>query len=141
MVVDTIEVACMWDIAAELYTKVIEATSKVLGNLLISAHISHFYANGVGYYFTFGGVAPKGKTDFEFYQECWNATVKAVEELGGSFGHHHGVGITRSHWMPVEWGNAFELLKGFKKIVDPNNIFNPGKIFESTWKIKEGDEN
>ncbi len=70
------------DYASDVYEKVIEATSKVLGNLLISAHISHFYANGVGYYFTFGGVAPKGKTDLEFYQECWNVTVKAVSVPG-----------------------------------------------------------
>jgi len=140
IVADTIEVACMWDIAPELYDKVIEATSAVQGNLLVSAHISHFYPNGVGYYFTFGGVPPKGKTDFEFYQECWNATVKAVEDLGGSFAHHHGVGINRSHWMATEWGKAFEVLKDVKKLLDPNNILNPGKIYESTWKNKGEDE-
>ncbi|MGQ4872819.1 MAG: FAD-binding oxidoreductase [Promethearchaeia archaeon] len=139
IVADTIEVACMWDVAAELYHKVIEETSKVQGNLLISAHISHFYPNGVGYYFTFGGVPPKGKSDFEFYKECWDATIKAVEEIGGAFGHHHGVGINRSHWMSVEWGKAFETLKNIKKLLDPNNILNPGKIYESTWEKLRGD--
>jgi alkyldihydroxyacetonephosphate synthase len=140
IVADTIEVACMWDKAAELYHKVKEEASSIYGNLLISAHISHFYPNGVGYYFTFGGVPPKNTTDFEFYKECWNATVKAVEELGGSFGHHHGVGINRSHWMPIEWGESFKTLKAIKKTLDPNNILNPGKIYESTWKA-EGGEN
>lgn len=140
IVADTIEVACLWDVAAELYHKVLDETSKVTGNLLISAHISHFYPNGVGYYFTFGGVPPKGKEDFDFYQECWNATVKAVEDIGGSFGHHHGVGINRSHWMPVEWGKAFDTLKSIKKLLDPNNILNPGKIYESTWKEKGGEQ-
>jgi len=138
IVADTIEVACMWDKAAELYHKVKEATKSIYGNLLISAHISHFYPNGVGYYFTFGGVPPKNKSDFEFYKECWNATIKAVEELGGSFGHHHGVGINRSHWMPIEWGNSFETLKSIKKMLDPNNILNPGKIYESIWKEEGG---
>ncbi len=139
IVADTLEVACLWDKAAELYHKVTDATSVIPGNLMVTAHISHFYPNGVGYYFTFGGVPPKGKTDLEFYQECWNTTVKAVEDLGGSFGHHHGVGINRSHWMPIEWGKAFETLKSIKKLLDPNNILNPGKIYESIWEEKGGE--
>jgi len=137
MIADTIEVAILWDKAAELYTNVVEATSAVKGNILISAHISHFYPNGVGYYFTFGGVPPKGTSEFKFYKDCWNATIKAVEDTGGSFGHHHGVGINRSHWMEQEWGKSFEILKSIKKLLDPNNIFNPGKIYESLWKEKE----
>ena len=140
MVADTIEVACMWDVAGELYHKVIDATSSVKGNMLISAHISHFYPNGVGYYFTFGGIPTGDKSDFDFYKECWNATVKAVEEVGGSFGHHHGVGINRSHWMETEWGKAFNYLKSIKKLLDPNNILNPGKIYESTWESQGGDD-
>ncbi len=140
MVADTIEVAIMWDKAVELYNKVIEANKAVNGNILITAHISHFYPNGVGYYFTFGGVPMDDKTDFEFYQACWNATVKVVEEMGGAFGHHHGVGINRSHWMETEWGKAFETLKSIKKLLDPNNILNPGKIYVSTWKQQGGEK-
>lgn len=140
IVADTLEVACLWDVAAELYYKVTEATSSVKGNILISAHISHFYPNGVGYYFTFGGVPTDDKTELDFYQDCWNATVKAVEDLGGSFGHHHGVGINRSGWMEKEWGNAFITLKQIKKLLDPKNILNPGKIYENTWKTQGGNE-
>ncbi|MGV9202399.1 MAG: FAD-binding oxidoreductase [Promethearchaeia archaeon] len=140
MVADTIEVAVMWDKALELYDNVIESTSSVKGNLLISAHISHFYPNGVGYYFTFGGVPPDDKSQFDFYKECWDATVEAVEEVGGSFGHHHGVGINRSHWMQKEWGKSFETLKKFKKLLDPKNILNPGKIYEPTWEELRGEK-
>jgi len=139
IIADTIEVAIMWDNATEIYDAVLKAIKSVPGNLLVSAHISHFYPNGVGYYFTFGGVPPKGKSDFEFYQECWNATIKAVEDLGGSFGHHHGVGINRSHWMEREWGESFKTLKAIKNLLDPNNILNPGKIYINTWKEKGGD--
>ncbi|MFO8018861.1 MAG: FAD-binding oxidoreductase [Promethearchaeia archaeon] len=140
MIADTIEVAVMWDKASELYDKVIESTSNVKGNLLISAHISHFYPNGVGYYFTFGGIPPDDKSGFDFYKECWDATVEAVEDVGGSFGHHHGVGINRSHWMHKEWGKGFETLKKFKKLLDPKNILNPGKIYEPTWEEQRGDK-
>ena len=77
--------------------------------------------------------------DFEFYQNVWNTVIKTVEDAGGSFGHHHGVGISRSHWMPVEWGKSFDTLKDIKKLLDPNNILNPGKIYENPWD--EGGEN
>ncbi len=141
IVADTIEIAIMWEKAAEVYHAVLEATSKIMGNLLISAHVSHFYSNGVGYYFTFGGVPPKGTSEFEFYQQCWNTTVKTVLDIGGSFGHHHGVGISRSHWMEREWGTVgLDKMKKIKNILDPNNILNPGKIYLNTWKIKEGEQ-
>ena len=134
MVIDTIEIGFLWDKAADMYHFVLEAAKSVKGLMIITAHVSHFYPNGVGFYFTFAGIPPKEKTDFEFFQEVWNTIIKAVEDCGGSFGHHHGVGINRAKWMPVEWGKAFDSLKFIKKLLDPNNILNPGKVYESTWK-------
>jgi alkyldihydroxyacetonephosphate synthase len=134
LVFDTIEIGFLWDKAADMYHSVIEATKKVKGMVMITAHVSHFYPNGVGFYFTFAGVPPKELTDLEFYQEVWDTVIKTVEDCGGSFGHHHGVGINRSKWMPVEWGKSFDTLKKIKKLLDPNNILNPGKIYESLWK-------
>ncbi|MHA2036886.1 MAG: FAD-binding oxidoreductase [Promethearchaeota archaeon] len=134
MVFDTIEIGFLWDGAAEMYHSVIEATKGVKGIVIITAHVSHFYPNGVGFYFTFAGIPPEEKTNFEYYQDVWNTVVKTVEECGGSFGHHHGVGINRSKWMPVEWGKSFDTLKKIKKLLDPNNILNPGKIYETPWK-------
>jgi len=134
LVFDTIEIGFLWDKAGDMYHSVIEATKKVRGIVMITAHVSHFYPNGVGFYFTFAGVPPKEKTDLEFYQEVWDMVIKTVEDCGGSFGHHHGVGINRSKWMPVEWGKSFDTLKNIKKLLDPNNILNPGKIYENAWK-------
>jgi len=134
MVFDTIEIGFLWDKAAEMYHSVLEAAKEVKGLILITAHVSHFYPNGVGFYFTFAGIPPKDQTDLEFYQEVWDTVIKTVEDCGGSFGHHHGVGINRSKWMSVEWGKAFDSLKQIKKLLDPNNILNPGKIYESVWK-------
>jgi hypothetical protein len=31
--------------------------------------------------------------------------------------------------MQLEHGEEFELLKGIKKLIDPKNIMNPGKLF------------
>ena len=134
IVFDTLEVASLWENAADIYHSVLEVMKKVKGMLMITAHVSHFYPNGVGIYFSFGGVPPKEKSDLEFYQECWDTTIKAVLDAGGSIAHHHGIGINRSHWMENEWGDAMITLRKIKKLLDPNNILNPGKIYVDTWK-------
>lgn len=137
IVFDTIEVASLWENAAKIYHAVVNSMDKVKGNLLITAHVSHFYPNGVGIYFSFGGVPPKGTSELEFYQKCWDTVIKAVLDSGGSIAHHHGIGINRSHWMEREWGEAMKVMKAFKKLLDPNNILNPGKIYEPTWRGSE----
>jgi alkyldihydroxyacetonephosphate synthase len=134
LTIDTIEVAVSWDNVVRMYHHVLEEVKSVKGVVLFTAHVSHFYPNGVGIYFSFGGVEMDESSNFEFYQKIWDTTMKAVLESGGSIAHHHGIGINRSNWMDKEWGKSMEILKKFKRILDPNNIFNPGKVYESTWK-------
>jgi alkyldihydroxyacetonephosphate synthase len=134
IVFDTIEVASLWDKASDCYHYVLEAMKNLHGIIMITAHVSHFYPNGIGIYFSFGGVPDKEQTDLEYYQECWDTIIKSVLDAGGSIAHHHGIGINRSHWMEKELGNSMNTLKEIKKLLDPNNILNPGKIYENTWK-------
>lgn len=62
---------------------------------------------------------------------------KAVDELfnitlslGGTITGEHGVGMTKMKYLPKEIGaTQIELMKGIKKVFDPQNILNPGKIF------------
>lgn len=134
IVFDTLEVASLWDNATDVYHTVLDSMNQFKGILMITAHISHFYPNGVGIYFSFGGVPPRGITDAKFYQDCWDRTIKGVLDAGGSIAHHHGIGINRSHWMHEELGKALDTLKKIKNVLDPNNILNPGKIYVETWK-------
>jgi len=51
-------------------------------------------------------------------------------ELGGTISGEHGVGITKTRYMPKEIGpTELLLMKKIKKAFDPNGILNPGKIF------------
>ncbi len=134
IVFETVEVASLWENAANIYHTVLESMNKVKGLLMITAHVSHFYPNGVGIYFSWGGVPLKGNTDLDFYQECWNTTIKAVLDAGGSIAHHHGIGINRAHWMDQEWGVAMNTMRKIKNLLDPKNILNPGKLYVRTWK-------
>jgi alkyldihydroxyacetonephosphate synthase len=137
IVFDTIEVASSWDNAGEVYHNVLNNMDNIKGILMITAHVSHFYPNGVGIYFSWGGVPPRGMSELEFYQEGWDTVIKAVIDAGGSIAHHHGIGINRSHWMEKEWGSAMKYLLKIKELLDPNNILNPGKIYSKIWKRGE----
>ncbi|MBF0234960.1 MAG: FAD-binding protein [Desulfamplus sp.] len=51
-------------------------------------------------------------------------------ELGGTITGEHGVGITKMKYLPKEIGESeMEIMRGIKKVFDPDNILNPGKIF------------
>jgi glycolate oxidase len=53
-----------------------------------------------------------------------------VVELGGTLSGEHGIGIAKKPFMELAVSPIqLELMKGIKKVFDPNNILNPGKIF------------
>ena len=55
---------------------------------------------------------------------------KLAVELGGTLSGEHGIGIAKRPYMPIALGAVnLELMRGIKKVFDPNGILNPGKIF------------
>lgn len=58
--------------------------------------------------------------------ELFDATLS----LGGTITGEHGVGITKKKYFVREIGQAeIELMRGIKRVFDPGNLLNPGKIF------------
>ena len=50
--------------------------------------------------------------------------------LGGTLSGEHGIGISKAPYLLMELSpEVLETLKAIKKLFDPNNILNPGKIF------------
>jgi len=50
--------------------------------------------------------------------------------LGGTLSGEHGVGLTKAPYVNMELGPIeIEVMKKIKRVLDPNNILNPGKIF------------
>ena len=50
--------------------------------------------------------------------------------LGGTLSGEHGIGIAKRPYMPIAMKETnLELMRGIKKVFDPNGILNPGKIF------------
>lgn len=128
---DTVEVSCGWKNALQLYNTVISAMRDVEGVVVASGHASHFYPQGVCFYFTFGGIPPKKKTPHAFYTEVWGAIMRACLDSGGSISHHHGIGITRTPWLSEEMGARLAMLEKIKRTLDPEGIMNPGKMVRS----------
>ncbi len=73
------------------------------------------------------------KTDPDQYKRAHDAVDELFEvtlKLGGTITGEHGVGITKMKYLQKEIGpGELALMKGIKKVFDPHNILNPGKIF------------
>lgn len=59
-------------------------------------------------------------------------TYRATAALGGRISGEHGIGCKRKKYMHTVVSEEYlNLLRTVKKAFDPNNIMNPGKVFES----------
>jgi glycolate oxidase len=76
---------------------------------------------------------PKYKKSYE-NEEIQGILIKIfelVKSLGGTISGEHGIGLIQKSFMPVMFDPiSMELMKGIKKVFDPNNILNAGKIFD-----------
>jgi glycolate oxidase len=71
-------------------------------------------------------------------EEYWNTKVnegigeifKLTVSLGGTLSGEHGIGIAKRPYMALAMSEVnLNLMRGIKKVFDPNGILNPGKIF------------
>jgi glycolate oxidase len=63
--------------------------------------------------------------------EILKELYKLTSDLGGMISGEHGIGHKRKDYMPLVTSNDYiEIIKSIKLSLDPNNILNPGKIFD-----------
>jgi glycolate oxidase len=56
-----------------------------------------------------------------------------VKGLGGTISGEHGIGLIQKPYMDIIFREAnLRIMREIKKAFDPNNILNPGKIFDLT---------
>jgi len=126
MLADTIDVSANYDKLLELYSSCKAAIAKHKG-LNVMAHFSHFYPEGGSIYMIFVMLGYKGQEAIERYKTAWKEGLDAAIKIG-SISHHHGIGLLKSHWIRNELGSMFPVLESIKKLLDPNDICNPGKL-------------
>jgi len=61
-------------------------------------------------------------------EETVDELLRLVQSMGGSMEYTHGVGVKLAHHMEKEHGYGLEVMRQIKKVLDPNNIMNPGKM-------------
>lgn len=60
------------------------------------------------------------------------ALFALVKSLGGTISGEHGIGLIQKPYMHIVFEQAqLELMRGIKKVFDPHNILNAGKIFDA----------
>ncbi|OHE57699.1 MAG: glycolate oxidase subunit GlcD [Thermodesulfovibrio sp. RBG_19FT_COMBO_42_12] len=69
----------------------------------------------------------------EEYQKGLSLVEKVFHEtlsLGGTISGEHGVGLTKANYIGMEISETeLKIMESIKKVFDPKNILNPGKIF------------
>lgn len=73
-----------------------------------------------------------GQEDWE--QACARTLeliYQKAKQLGGTLSGEHGIGHKRKKYIPLFLGKEeLSLMQAVKKVFDPQNILNPGKIFD-----------
>ena len=72
-------------------------------------------------------------------EQTWQRTLPQILHelyeltalLGGKISGEHGIGHKRKGYMPMFVSPAYiEMMRAVKRAMDPNNVLNPGKIFD-----------
>ena len=76
---------------------------------------------------------PFNPTDKEMYKkirEFNDLLIKKSLELNGTITGEHGIGLHKKEYLLQEHPDNIPIMKSIKRTIDPNNIMNPGKIFD-----------
>ncbi len=107
----------------DIIRKVVELTQKHDLKVAVLAHAGD------------GNLHPLIMTDLRDPEEMARVD-KMLEELceaaismGGTLSGEHGIGIAKARFMNMEFSEtSLDLMRGIKRVFDPNNILNPGSF-------------
>ena len=107
----------------EIIRKIVELAEKYQLKIGVLAHAGD------------GNLHPLIMTDLRDKDEMARVD-KALDELyeaaigmGGTLSGEHGIGIAKDRFMGMEFSErAIQIMRGIKRVFDPNNILNPGSF-------------
>jgi len=107
----------------EIIRKVVELTKKYDLKVAVLAHAGD------------GNLHPLIMTDLRDKEEMGRVDrmleelCEAAISMGGTLSGEHGIGIAKARFMNMEFSEtSLELMRGIKRVFDPNNILNPGSF-------------
>jgi FAD/FMN-containing dehydrogenase len=80
---------------------------------------------------------PDSLSASEFFKRCHAISPSIFEQVqgrGGSISAEHGVGLLKRDFLAFTRSDAdIALMRALKKVFDPNQIMNPGKLLPPFW--------
>ena len=73
---------------------------------------------------------PNDKTVYKKIREFSDLLIDKTLDLEGTITGEHGVGLHKKSYLLKEHPDNIPVMKTIKRSLDPNNIMNPGKIFD-----------
>jgi len=73
-------------------------------------------------------VDPASEKDLAEAEAINHRVVMRALAMGGTSTGEHGVGIGKLDFLDVEHGDAVPVMRAIKRALDPENLFNPGKV-------------
>ncbi len=111
---------------SELPAAVEHARSAMEGRGLDGAIMGHA---GDGNYHAIFPIDPRDEEESRIAEEVGAEIVADALARGGTCTGEHGVGLGKAKHLRAEHGDSLWFMRELKRVADPNNIMNPGKIF------------
>jgi D-lactate dehydrogenase (cytochrome) len=73
---------------------------------------------------------PKDKDSYKVIREFSDKLIQKALDLEGTITGEHGVGIHKKEYLVKQHPDNLPYMKLIKNSLDPNNIMNPGKVFD-----------
>ena len=71
---------------------------------------------------------PSNPDDVQTLQCVAGDLYDALFAVGGTISGEHGDGLSRTSFLPQQYGELYGVFREVKRIFDPNNTLNPGKV-------------
>ena len=73
---------------------------------------------------------PNKKDDYKLIRDFSDKLIDKALSLDGTITGEHGIGIQKKTYLMKQHPDSLPLMKSLKRTMDPNNILNPGKVFD-----------
>ena len=107
----------------EMIKKIVELAAKYQLQIGVLAHA------GDGNLHPLVMIDRRDKDEMARLDKAMKELFETAIEMGGTLTGEHGIGIAKDQFMNMEFDErAIEIMRGIKRVFDPNNILNPGSF-------------
>jgi len=110
------------------YPEMVEFSHRVIRDLGLKGYAFGHAGSGNLHMEILGN--PEDLSNWKQVKEAEDMIVNFALNLGGTSTGEHGIGIGKRKFMKKEHGESLTLMQQIKRLIDPNGIMNPGKIFD-----------